>query len=88
MTGSRRSNGNDDGATKSVDKPEPGDNDGGRLRPHTRVERRGRAASRVNRGCVRVESAARCANKDVGDDARSSASDRHARANSGAASSL
>ena len=85
VTASRRSGVDGDDATKSVDKAEPGGDDGRSLRPHTRAERRGRVTSRVNRGCARVESAARCVTKDAGNDASSLASDRHARATAGAA---
>ena len=85
VTASRRSSVDGDGTTKSIGKAEPGSNDGGSSHPYTRAERRGRVMSRVNHGCARVESAARCVTKDVGNYASSLASDWHARATAGAA---
>ena len=85
MTASRRSGSDNDDATKSVGEPEPDDDNGRQLCLHTRAEQRGQAASRANQGRVHVESAARCANEDVGNDARPLASNRHARAMAGAA---
>ena len=85
VTASRKSGNDNNGATKSVGKPDPDGNDSKRSHPHTRAERQGRVTSRVNRGCARLDSAARHATKDAGDDASSSASDQHARATTGAA---
>ena len=85
VTASRRSGNNNNGATESVGNPELGGDNSGRSHPHTRAEQQGRVMPRVNHGCACVDSAARCATQDAGDDVSLSASNWLARATIGTA---